>query len=160
MRDRIAHRALLASRRRNAFSESRRMKITIAFALLSIVAFARSACAYAAVPTLPPGFVQVSPCIATMGEHWGNPKTLPFGPYYGVYNGRVVFTEVMIAQADFARGKNFEQILNPLPGHAIDHVDIDFEPHGHPGFLIPHYDVHAYYVPHSAHEAFCPTGAR
>jgi hypothetical protein len=107
---------------------------------------------------LPAGVVQVSPCVATMGEHWANPKNLPLGPIYGVYGGKVVFTEIMVDQKLFAHGKGFRDVLKPLPGHAIDHVDIAFNPHGHQGYPIPHYDVHAYYVPHAVHMKYCPNG--
>lgn len=104
----------------------------------------------------PKGTVQLSPCIPTMGEHWAIPKDFPFGPIYGVYQGKVVFTEVMIDQRAFAAGKSFDSVLKPPPGYAIDHVDIDFQPHGHAHYPIPHYDIHAYFVPHSEHITYCP----
>lgn len=131
--------------------------------LLTLSAFAGStafcAAAQAATPPgLPAGVVQISPCVATMGEHWANPHNLPFGPTYGVFNGQIVFTEVMIDQKSFEAGRGWRNILQPLSGHAIDHVDIAFNPRGHEGYPIPHYDIHAYYVPHSVHEAFCPHG--
>ncbi len=107
---------------------------------------------------MPAGAVQISPCVARMGEHWANPRDLPFGPIYGVYNGRIVFTEVMIDQKSLVQGKGWHDILRPLPGYRIDHVDIGFNPHGHQGYPVPHYDVHAYYVPHAVHEAYCPHG--
>ncbi len=107
---------------------------------------------------IPADAVLVSPCVVAMGEHWANPKSLPFGPIYGVYNGKPVFTEVMIDQKAFAAGKSWDKLLTPLPGYKIDHVDIDFVPYGHSGYPIKHYDVHAYYVPHETHTAFCPMG--
>jgi hypothetical protein len=64
---------------------------------------------------MPAGVLKLSPCVATMGEHWANPRSMPFGPIYGVYNGKIVFTEVMI-------------------------------------------DLHAFYVPHAVHDAYCPHG--
>jgi len=90
-----------------------------------------------------------------MGEHWADPSTLPLGPYYGVYDGTIVFTEIMIDQKAFASGQSWEEQLKPIAGHAIDHVDIAFEPHGHRGYPVPHYDIHAYYVPHDVHKAYC-----
>lgn len=66
----------------------------------------------------------------------------------------------MIDQKDFSAGKSFEDMLKPLPGYRIDHVDVEFEPHGHEGYPIPHYDVHAYYVTHAAHLAYCLNGVR
>src|SRR6516165_1639546 len=103
----------------------------------------------AAAPPLPPqprvrpagipaGVVLVSPCVQKMGEHWANPKNLPFGPIYGVYEGKPVFTEIMIDQKAFASGKSWEKTLAPLPGYTIDHVDIDFVPYGHAGYPIKH----------------------
>lgn len=109
---------------------------------------------------MPAGAVMISPCVATMGEHWANPKDLPFGPIYGTYKGQLVFTEVMISKKDFESGKAWSNVLKPLPGHAIDHVDIWYEPTGHEGYPIPHYDVHAFYVADAAHMAFCPDGIK
>ncbi|GAB5602529.1 hypothetical protein FJNA_10540 [Thermus sp. FJN-A] len=105
---------------------------------------------------LPEGTVQISPCVPGMGEHWANPKDLPFGPIYGVVGDRVIFVEVMIAQSDLVAGKSWTNLLSPFRGHRIDHVDIEFQPHGHEGYEIPHYDVHAYFVPHAEHLAYCP----
>ncbi|MDP9017237.1 MAG: hypothetical protein M3N19_02815 [Candidatus Eremiobacteraeota bacterium] len=107
---------------------------------------------------MPHGALMLSPCVQGMGEHWGAPKTLPYGPIYGVMKGKPVFVEVMISQKDFADGKSFREALKPLPGTRIDHVDIEFEPHGHHGFAAPHYDVHGYFVAHNVHGAFCPDG--
>jgi hypothetical protein len=108
---------------------------------------------------MPAGAIRLSPCVQGMGEHWASPKNLPFGPIYGSMNGKPVFTEIMIAQNNFAAGKSFRDQLKPLPGTVIDHVDIEFEPHGHPGYPAPHYDVHAYFVAHGVHSAYCPDGA-
>lgn len=105
---------------------------------------------------LPEGTVQISPCVPGMGQHRARPQDLPFGPIYGVMGERLVFVEVMIAQTDFAAGKSWKDVLKPLRGYAIDHVDIEFEPQGHEGYTIPHYDIHAYFVPHAEHLAYCP----
>lgn len=106
---------------------------------------------------IPTSDVMVSPCIPGMGEHWANLKAgLHATALYGTYEGKPVFTEVMLVQKDFADGKSFTDVLKPLPGYKIDHVDIEFLPHGHPGMPIPHYDLHGYYVPHSVHTKFCP----
>jgi hypothetical protein len=107
---------------------------------------------------MPAGVLKLSPCVATMGEHWANPRNMPFGPIYGVYNGKIIFTEVMIDQKSFEQGKGWPDVLHPLPGHRIDHVDIAFNPHGHEGYPVPHYDLHAFYVPHAVHDAYCPNG--
>ena len=106
---------------------------------------------------IPAGYVMVSPCVQAMGEHWANPKNLE-APIYGTYDGKVVFSEIMIPKAVLVRGFSYDN-LTPLPGHTINHVDIDYEPHGHAGMPIPHYDIHAYYVSHAAHLKYCPNGA-
>jgi hypothetical protein len=109
---------------------------------------------------VPAGALLLSPCVAGMGSHWANLKDMPFGPIYGEYQGKPVFTEIMIDQKAFAAGKSWEDQLKPLAGNKIDHVDIDFVPYGHAGYPIPHYDIHAYYVPHDVHEKFCPNGEK
>lgn len=104
---------------------------------------------------LPADVVGVSGCIPTMGYHYANPKDLPFGPIYGYYDGKPTFTEIMVDQKLFESGKSWNEELKPLPGYHIDHVDVWFEPHGHPGYPIPHYDIHAWYIPHAQHMTMC-----
>jgi hypothetical protein len=144
---------------------------SLVFALVFCTFTAAIAAAQPGPPQLPPqpkvrpawvpaGALLVSPCIVGMGEHWANPKDLPLGPIYGEYQGKPVFTEIMIDQKAFAAGKSWEDQLKPLAGNKIDHVDIDFVPYGHAGYPIPHYDIHAYYVPHKVHEKFCPNGEK
>jgi hypothetical protein len=103
---------------------------------------------------LPPGVVPVAGCIPSMGFHYSKPKDWPLGPIYGWYNGKPVFTEVMISKAQFAKGIDIDGI-KALPGYTINHIDIWYEPNGHPGMSVPHYDIHAWYVPHSEHMTFC-----
>jgi len=100
---------------------------------------------------LPSDVSPVMGCIPTMGYHYANLKNLPFGPIYGFYDGKPTFTEIMIDQKLFESGKSWDSQLKPLPGYHIDHVDIWCEPHGHPGYPIPHYDIHAWYIPHAQH---------
>jgi hypothetical protein len=109
---------------------------------------------------IPADAMLVSPCVAGMGYHWANPKNLPLGPIYGVYDGKPVFTEIMLDKKAFAAGKSWDAQLKPLPGYHIDHVDIDIVPYGHEGYPIPHYDIHAYYVSHEIHAKFCPDGMK
>ena len=106
---------------------------------------------------LPADVVPVAGCIPAMGYHYVNQKNWPTGPIYGYYNGKPVFTEVMLTKTAFASkaGVNMDEILKPLPGYHINHVDIWFEPNGHPGMTMPHYDIHAWYIPHSEHMTFC-----
>lgn len=109
-------------------------------------------------PAHPAGLpLDVSPvagCIPSMGFHYVRGKDWPMGPIYGWYKGKPVFTEVMPTKAQFDAGFDSNNI-KPLPGYSIDHVDIWYEPHGHPGMAAPHYDIHAWYVPHSEHMTFC-----
>jgi len=104
---------------------------------------------------LPAGVTPVDGCIPAMGYHYVNSKNWPGGPIYGYYAGKPIFTEIMVAKKDFDAGLNLDDKLKPLPGYKIDHVDIWYEPNGHPGFATPHYDVHAWYIPHAQHMTFC-----
>lgn len=108
--------------------------------------------------SLPKNVVQISPVIPGMGEHWADPKDLPLGPIYGVSEGRVIFLEFMIDRATLAQGKSFTELASKagikLP--PVDHMDIDWEPKGHHGFVVPHYDIHLYFVPHAMHMAIKP----
>ena len=106
---------------------------------------------------IPEGAVLVSPCVATMGEHWADPKNLPLGPIYGTWQGKPVFTEIMVSLKQLQEGFSYANI-RALPGYTIDHIDFEFEPHGHQGYPIPHYDVHAYYVSPAAQAKICPNG--
>jgi hypothetical protein len=106
---------------------------------------------------IPADAMLVSPCIATMGEHWANLKELPTGPIYGVWQGKPVFTEIMVPLTELQKGFSYANI-HALPGYTIDHVDFEFEPQGHPGLPVPHYDIHAYYVTPEVQAAICPTG--
>jgi hypothetical protein len=105
---------------------------------------------------IPANYVAVSPCVPGMGVHYVDPKTFPMSPIYGAFEGKPVFTELMITPKELAAGKSWVDVLKPLPGYAIDHVDIQYEVHGHPGMPFAHYDVHAYYVGHTAHLKWCP----
>src|SRR5580700_8599284 len=125
------------------------MKTLLFTACLAVACLAAPGLAADRPAGMPSDAQQLSPCVPGMGEHWGNPKNLPFGPIYGVYQGKIVFTEIMIDQRDFAAGKSWTDQLKPIAGHTIDHVDVEFNPQGHPGYTLPHYDVHAYFVPHS-----------
>lgn len=103
----------------------------------------------------PPGVVQISPCVPTMGEHWANPATLPMGPIYTVDKGRLISIEYMPAQADFAEGKSWNDLTFLYWGQplAIQHADFDFLPHGHEGYEVAHYDMHFYVVNHAEDRA-------
>ena len=104
---------------------------------------------------LPSGLVPVAGCIPAMGFHYAKPANWPKGPIYGWYRGKPIFTEMMIDKAAFESGFDANNALKPLPGYKIDHIDIWYEPHGHPGMSMPHYDIHAWYIAHAAHMTFC-----
>ena len=95
------------------------------------------------------GTVKVSGVVPGMGEHWANPKDLPLGPIYCVHKGKVICIEYMISQADFQAGKSWPELtgLKSLP--PVDHINMGFEPKGHEGYEVPHYDMHVYFVPPS-----------
>ncbi len=141
-------------------------------ALFAALLFCVPAAAGAATPTggmqlppqpkirpagLPTDAVMVSPCIATMGEHWIALKDAPLGPIYGTYKGKLVFTEIMVTQKQLEQGFSYADI-HALPGYTIDHVDFKFEPKGHEGLPVPHYDLHAYYVSPAEQAQICPDG--
>ncbi len=101
------------------------------------------------VLVLPEGTIQLDPnVVPAMGEHWANPKQLPNGPIYGVYNGKLVFLEYMFAQDDFIKGKSHTTLdgMKGLPSPSVVQTDLEFQPHGHPGFDIPHFDLHHYFI--------------
>ncbi|MGE5701747.1 MAG: hypothetical protein ACM32O_04385 [Clostridia bacterium] len=102
------------------------------------------------VLALPKGSIQITPVVPAMGEHWANPQAgdLPTGPIYGVYENRLVFLEYMIAQDDFVKGKDHVNLagMKGVPSPAVVQMDIEVQPHGHDGFEVPHYDIHAYFI--------------
>lgn len=105
---------------------------------------------------IPADYVMVSPCIATMGEHWVNPSNMN-QPIYGTYEGKPIFTEIMVPLTQLQNGFSIADV-RALPGYRIDHVDFEFEPNGHAGMMVPHYDLHAYYVPAAFQAKICPNG--
>jgi hypothetical protein len=145
-----------------------RIVAAVAFFALALSAGAACRAAEPAQPALPPqptthptgipaDAVLVSPCIATMGEHWVSLKDAPLGPIYGVWQGKPVFTEIMVSVEKLKQGFSYANI-HALPGYAIDHIDFKYEPQGHAGFPVPHYDVHAYYVTPAVQATICPNG--
>jgi hypothetical protein len=98
------------------------------------------------VNILPKDAVQLSPVVPLMGEHWANPANMPLGPIYCVHEGKVVCIEYMISQEDFMNGKSWPvlQGLTNLP--SINHIDIGFNPKGHHGYEIPHFDMHIFFI--------------
>ena len=83
----------------------KRFAIVSAFALaMSVPGVALAAQSGMELPPQPPvhpsgipgDAMLLSPCVATMGEHWANLKNLPMGPIYGTWEGKPVFTEIMV----------------------------------------------------------------
>lgn len=109
---------------------------------------------------LPEGTIRLTPCVAGMGEHWANPEDMPHGPIYGVHDGEPVFVEIMPSQEAFENGETWTNVLQPIEGYEIDHVDIEFVEGGHEGYEVNHYDIHAYFLSHEAHLEICPEAAR
>jgi hypothetical protein len=103
---------------------------------------------------VPAGTQPIGGCVPTMGYHYVLPKDNPRGPIYGFYKGKATFTELMLTNAEMLKA-DWNDALKPLPGYAIDHVDIWYEKRGHPGYEVPHFDVHAWYVPHAEHMKWC-----
>ena len=103
---------------------------------------------------LPADFVPAGDHQTLKTQHWVRPKDWPLGPAVQSQDGRIISVDFMIAKADFERGFSWSLVypdaFRPLK---IDHVDIDLVPAGHSGFETPHYDIHIYFVPHSAHGA-------
>ncbi|WP_438447312.1 hypothetical protein [Gorillibacterium sp. sgz5001074] len=100
---------------------------------------------------LPKGSIQLDQIpVPKMGEHWANPQAgdMPTGPIYGVYKGKLVFLEYMIDQKDFIDGKNHVNLagMKQVPMPSVVQTDIEFQPKGHPGMEIPHYDIHLYFI--------------
>ncbi|SEB79978.1 hypothetical protein [Paenibacillus sp. GP183] len=109
------------------------------------------------VAILPAGTIQLSPVVPQMGEHWANPKDMPMGPIYGVYNGKLVFFEYMPAKALDKTVHDVPGNLVPIPSK-IDHFDIDWNPQGHDGYEVPHYDMHLYFITRDEQNKIMPAG--
>jgi len=105
-------------------------------------------------PGLPGDFVPAGDHQRLKTQHWVRPKDWPVGPAIQSQDGRIISVDFMIAKADFERGFSWSLVYpEALRPFKIDHMDIDLVPAGHSGFETPHYDIHVYFVPHSAHGA-------
>ncbi|MBI3968943.1 MAG: hypothetical protein HY329_25165 [Chloroflexi bacterium] len=101
------------------------------------------------IPWTPPaGVIRVSGCVPNMGEHWANPAQLPMGPIYTVDNGRLISIEYMPSQEFFRSGQSVLDL--PFTYHGtqlpINHANVEFQPRGHEGYEVPHYDMHFHVV--------------
>jgi hypothetical protein len=124
---------------------------------------------------LPEGYTQASPVIPQMGEHWANLAEFqaqaqaqkPMGPIYNVYKGEVIGVEYMYSEdmlqaisIPTPAGPEEFGALAPLPvGATVDHFDITFVPHGHPGiYEVPHWDIHLYFITQEEKVGITPGG--
>jgi hypothetical protein len=123
-----------------------RLLSLVAAALATTATVAHDAPALPDANILPARIVQISPVVPLMGEHWAETATLPLGPIYCVHEGKIVCLEFMISQADFEAGKSWPALsgIKGLP--PVDHVSVGFEPQGHEGFEVPHFDVHMFFI--------------
>ncbi len=140
------------------------------FALVAMVAallVGSVACAPAAPKMeLPEGAAKLSDVIPAMGEHWANLAQMPLGPIYLVNKGEVIgieymWTEDMMQELSIPTPEGPEEFkaLVPLPvGVTVDHVDVAFISHGHEGFEVPHWDMHAYFISQAEKAAITPGG--
>ncbi len=114
--------------------------------------------------TVPDEAQKLSDVVPAMGEHWANPANLPLGPIYVVYKGEVIGIEYMWSEdmmqdvhIPTPEGEEHINALVPLPvGATVDHVDVAFMEHGHEGFEVPHWDMHAYFITQAEKAAITP----
>ncbi|MBI2328309.1 MAG: hypothetical protein HYU85_01440 [Chloroflexi bacterium] len=144
-------------------------KEVIAATLLLVLSMLLSACAPVTAVTLPKEAQKLSEVVPRMGEHWAIPKGLPLGPLYLVHQGKVIGMEYMYTQemlketpvpppAQEELGPVIRE-LDPLPvGATINHMTVSFNPQGHAGFTVPHYDAHLYFITPEERNKVIPAG--
>jgi hypothetical protein len=123
-------------------------------ALIVSVALPLTVLAQPAGPALPPAATVERMCIPGMGNLAYLSKDLPFGPYYGVHQGKLIFTEYKATLDEAQRGRltNLKSVSGP-----VDNVDVVWRPRGHQGFEVPHFDVFLWNIPQSERQAIkCP----
>ena len=128
----------------------KRIITTLAFAVL--LAAPAVAASNADVSKSPPGgayeavskLVKLPDFLPGMGQLFGDPKTLPAGPFLAYdHKGKLVSTIYMIPLEDLQAKKNFDSLA--APGGKVDHVDIYYNA-GHPGVEKPHAHVVLWHV--------------
>jgi len=100
------------------------------------------------IKDLPAGFVQVSPMIPMLGEHFDDEKTgtVPHGEAYAGYKGKVIAVEYLMTPDEFAAGKTWKGLKSVDGMPPVDHIDIDYDPKGHGDWHVPLYMLRVYYV--------------
>lgn len=100
--------------------------------------------------SLPKGYERISPVIPLLGEHYGKGTvgTMPYGPIYCAYKGKIICIEWIFSPTDFAAGKAWKN-LDGIAGMKLpapDHIDITYEANGHGDWPIPLYSLRSYFV--------------
>jgi hypothetical protein len=114
----------------------------------------------AASIVLPKDAIKLSETVPAMGEHWANPSDMPVGPIYLVYKGDVIGLEFMVNNSLMENvtspTENYMEIAGLPVNTRVDHMDIEFMPQGHPGYTVPHYDVHLYFITRQEQQKILP----
>jgi hypothetical protein len=127
----------------------------IASACLFTIATATSALAVdfeqlPKISDLPKGYVQVSPLIPMLGEHYDDEPvgTVPHGDAYAGYKGRIIAMEFLMTPEEFAQGKTWKNLRTEpsVKMPPVDHIDVDYDPQGHGDWHVPLYMLRVYYV--------------
>jgi hypothetical protein len=114
------------------------------------VAFADELEALPSLKSLPKGYEKISQVIPLLGEHYGKGPvgTMPYGPIYCGYKGKIICVEWILSPADFAAGKTWKD-LDGIAGMKLpapDHIDMIYEANGHGDWPIPLYSLRSYFV--------------
>lgn len=90
----------------------------------------------------------VSQCEPGEGVQFVEPKNIPGGPVYNVWQNKVVGLEYMVSKDDLI---NLNKDISNLTtmGAKFDHMNIGFVSHGHAGFPTPHYHIELFTIPES-----------
>jgi hypothetical protein len=127
----------------------------IASACLFTIATATSALAVdfeqlPKISDLPKGYVQVSPLIPMLGEHYDDEPvgTVPHGEGYAGYKGRIIAMEFLMTPEEFVQGKTWKNLRTEpsVQFPPVDHIDVDYDPQGHGAWHVPLYMLRVYYV--------------
>ena len=93
------------------------------------------------ISDLPKDYIQTSPMIPMLGEHYDNEPvgTVPHGEAYAGYKGRIIAVEFLMTPQEFAAGKTWKGLKTEPGMPAVDHIDVDFDPKGHGAWTVPLY---------------------
>jgi len=111
----------------------------------------------------------ISDCFDRKGVHFSRPADAinaekPWGgPTYAYWpaTGQVTAIEYHIKESELKRARTDPaSIANEeynLKGANYDHFTLVFQPNGHSGYAVPHYDIHAYVIDKAQRDALkCP----